>query len=73
MNIDDPIIEALRRIESKVDNVQETASDVTRELEAIRRECAKTATTRGAAAGAAAGGIVSTAISLLAAKLSGYF
>lgn len=62
----DPILAALACIEGKVDDVHDVM-DV--RLAQIHTECKRTAATRGAIAGGVAGGLVSTGIALIKAKL----
>ncbi|MDK4650092.1 hypothetical protein QG070_03435 [Kingella kingae] len=65
----DPILEALARIEAKQDLFLENQDKMEMELTEIRKDTKRMAAMTGAAAGGVSGGLVTTGILLIKAKL----
>lgn len=69
MQNQDPILAALARIEAKQDACLKNQERMDAQLDQIHADCRRTAMVAGAASGGVMGGIVTTGILLLKAKL----
>ncbi|MCP2041460.1 uncharacterized protein YhaN [Neisseria sp. HSC-16F19] len=65
----DPILEALARIEAKQDEALHNQQRMDAQLQEIHADCRRTAIMAGAASGGVMGGIVTTGVLLIRAKL----
>ncbi len=69
MQQQDPILAALARIEAKQDEQLKNQEHMDAQLDQIHADCRRTAVVAGAASGGVIGGVVTTGILLIKAKL----
>lgn len=69
MQQQDPILAALARIEAKQDEQLKNQERMDAQLDQIHADCRRTAVVAGAASGGVMGGVVTTGILLIKAKL----